>query len=71
MSDQHGYTYHISDEEIARLSAWTDGERLRWISETTNFILSLQTREERIAAYRAKGGKNVKYYDTYGWPEHF
>lgn len=71
MSEQQGYTYHISDEEIARLSTWTDGERLRWISETANFILSLQTREERIAAYRVKGGKNLKYYDTYGWPEHF
>jgi hypothetical protein len=24
-----------------------------------------------IAHYRLKQGKNRKYYDTYGWPEHF
>jgi hypothetical protein len=44
---------------------------LRWVYQTANFILNLQTREERIAAYRAKQGKNVKYYDAYGWPEQF
>jgi hypothetical protein len=44
---------------------------MQWVWDTANFILSLQTREERIAAYRAKEGKNLKYYETFGWPEHF
>ena len=63
--------YDVSDEQLAQFAKWTDGERLQWVWDTANFILGLQTREERIAAYRAKEGKNLKYYDTYGWPEHF
>lgn len=71
MSDSRGFHYTVSDEQLERYSHWTIEERLRWIEETAHFTLSLQTREERIASYRAKAGKNVTYYDAYGWPEHF
>ena len=63
--------FDISDEQLAEFATWTDAQRIRWVTETARFIRSFQTREERIIAYRLKEGENVRYYDTYGWPEHF
>lgn len=71
MTDSTIAAYDISDEQLAEFATWTDGERICWICETAHFIRTQQTREERIAAYRAGEGKNLKYYDTYGWPENF
>ncbi len=71
MNDSTIAAYDVPEEQLKQFAQWTDGERLQWVWDTANFIRSLQTREERIAAYRLRDGKNVKYYDTYGWPEHF
>jgi hypothetical protein len=49
----------------------TDAARLEWIEHWARIYRNSITREERIAAYRASEGKNLKYGDTYGWPEHF
>lgn len=71
MEERRGFSYTITDEQLAAYATWTFEERVRWVTDTARFTLSLQTRDERIAAYRAKGGENVAYYDAYGWPEHF
>ncbi len=57
--------YGVADEQLAEFAKWTDGERLQWVWDTAQFILSLQTREERLGTCRAKEGKNLKYYETY------
>lgn len=66
-----GYTYHVSDEEMEKWAKLTDTQKLTWVEETAFFILSVQTREERIAAYRIKSGKNVRYNDRFDWPDHW
>jgi hypothetical protein len=71
VGDNRGFHYSVSDSQLAEYATWTIEQRLRWVVETARFTLSLQTRDERIQAYRLKGGENVKYYDTYGWPENF
>ena len=70
-AETRGFTYTVTEEQLKEYATWSIAERLRWVEETARFTLSLQTREERIRAYRLKGGENVKYYDAYGWPEHF
>jgi hypothetical protein len=57
--------------DIPDYEHWSDARRLQWIHHWAHIYLNSTTREERIAHYRAKQGENVKYYDTYGWPEQF
>lgn len=71
MEEQRGFKYTVTEAQMAEYAKWTLAEKMRWVSETARFTQALQTRDERIRAYRLKAGENVKYYDTYGWPEHF
>lgn len=64
-----GYYYTITPEQLATFQKWTIEERLRWLEDYMVFIAQVQTREERIRMYRAKGGKNLKYYEENGFPE--
>jgi hypothetical protein len=69
MNEQEGFLYTISDEQLAVYQLWTIEERLNWVLEHMKFMRAVQTREERIRMYRAKGGKNLKYYEEHGFPE--
>lgn len=71
MEDVRGFHYTVSDEQLAQYETWTIEDRMRWLHGAAYFTLSLQTREERIRAYRLKAGENVAYYDAQGWPENF
>lgn len=69
MSEQSGYHYTVTDEQLADFQKWTIEERLKWVEDYMTFLAKVQTREERIRMYRAKGGKNLKYYEENGFPE--
>ncbi|HRO41955.1 MAG TPA: hypothetical protein PL009_03935 [Flavipsychrobacter sp.] len=69
MSEQIGFDYTVTDEQLEAFQKWTIEERLNWILENMKFMRAIQTREERIRMYRAKGGKNLKYYEEHGFPE--
>ena len=64
MDEQRGFHYTVNEDQLAEYATWSLEEKMRWVSETAHFTQAMQTREERIASYRA-------YYDRYGWPEHF
>lgn len=70
MTDQpKGFSYTISDEKLARYQKTTLEERMEWLYQHMKFLRAVQTREERIRMYRAKGGKNLDYYEKHGFPE--
>ncbi len=64
-----GFHYEISEAQLTNYQKWTIEEKFAWLEQQASFLRSIQTREERIRCYRAKGGKNIKYYDENGWPE--
>lgn len=66
-----GYHYTVTDEQLEEFQKWSIEERLHWVVEVNHFLRLVQTREERINAYRLKAGKNLKYYEQFGWPEQF
>ena len=70
MSEQLGYHYTVTDEQLAAFQKWSIEERLNWVAEVDAFLRAVQTREERIAAYRLRAGKNLKYYEENGFPEY-
>lgn len=69
MSEISGFDYTNSDEQIQSYQKWSVEEKLDWILAHMKFLRAVQTREERIRMYRAKGGKNLKYYEENGFPE--
>ncbi len=69
MKEQTGFYYTISHEQLADFQQWSVEERLDWILGQMKFLRAIQTREERIRMYRAKGGKNLKYYEEHGFPD--
>ena len=69
MRENNGFDYTITDEQLKAFQKWTIEERLDWILENMKFLRAVQTREERIRMYRARGGKNLKYYEAHGFPD--
>jgi|GEM_PF-6201930 len=64
-----GFKYTVTPQQLADFQKWSIKERLQWVSEVNHLLRSVQTREERIAAYRLRAGKNLKYYEENGFPE--
>jgi hypothetical protein len=69
MENKRGFDYTVTDEQLATFQKWTVDERLSWVLENMKFLRAVQTREERIRSYRAKAGKNLAYYEEFGFPE--
>lgn len=52
ISDQvalNGFSYHVSDEQLARYAAMNSLERLQWVEEARLFSLMTQTPESRVS----------------------
>ena len=43
---QHGYSYHVTLEQIEAYQKLPIKERLRWLEEAREFIASMLTREQ-------------------------
>jgi len=69
METKPGYHYTVTDEQLEAFQKWTIEERLNWVLETMKFLRAVQTREERIRSYRARAGKNLRYYEENGFPD--
>lgn len=54
---------------------WSDkttiNTRMEWLERWMLIYRNSTTLEERIDDYRRKQGKNLRYYEEYGWPEQF
>lgn len=49
-----GYTYTVTDEQIAAYAKWTLDERLQWVFDTYELVSQLQTPEEKARAIEMK-----------------
>lgn len=56
-NENKGFSYTVSDEQIAAYSKWTIAEKLRWLEETNKLIYSLQTPEERKRMLQLRNGE--------------
>ncbi len=52
-----GYSYSVTDEELAYFSSLSYIDRLRWVDDTRKFILMAETVETRKIRERLKAGK--------------
>jgi hypothetical protein len=64
MIDRPGFHYTVTDQQLAEFQKWSLEERLEWVWQQMKFLRAIQSRDERIRTYRAKGGKNLKYYEA-------
>jgi hypothetical protein len=49
-----GFSYSVSDEQLAAYSKWSIEEKLAWIWETNKFLQAVQTEEERMLSQKLK-----------------
>ncbi|MFV1997294.1 MAG: hypothetical protein ACC641_04700 [Acidiferrobacterales bacterium] len=56
-SKKGGYSYSVTDEQLAHFSSLSPGDRLRWVDDTRKFILMAETAETRKIRERLRAGK--------------
>jgi hypothetical protein len=59
-----GYTYYVSEEQLAQHAALTILERLTWLDQTRQFVLLAET--EQTAARRARLRNENPEFSSFG-----
>ena len=54
-----GYSYHVSDEQLAAFARLSPYERLRWVDEMRLFTLMASTPETSARRERLREGKTI------------
>ena len=59
-SEPNGYSYYVSDEQLAAFAKLTMLERLQWVEEARMFTLMTQTPETKARHESLRKGNNQK-----------
>ena len=59
-SEPNGFSYHVSDEQLAAFSKLTMLERLQWVEEARMFTLLAQTPETKARHEALRKGNTKK-----------
>lgn len=59
-SDQGGFRYYVSDEQLAAFSRLTPLQRLEWAEAAREFTFLGQTQETRECHQRLRHGEKIK-----------
>ena len=59
-SEPNGYSYYVSDEQLAAFAKLTMLERLQWVEEARMFTLMTQTPETKARHEPLRKGNNQK-----------
>jgi hypothetical protein len=54
-----GYSYHVSDEQLAAFAKLTPLERLQWVDDLRRFILMAETPETAARRERLRRGESI------------
>ena len=59
-SEPNGFSYYVSDEQLAAFAKLTMLERLQWVDDARMFTLMAQTPETKARHESLRRGNNLK-----------